>query len=49
MYMTKQVGFKYADDVCMMACSEEDMNVIIDKVNECVMKVNAVQCDVHKW
>ena len=39
-----QAGLLYADHVCLMANSEEDMNVIIKKVNECVviygLKVN---------
>ena len=33
-----QAGFQYADDVCLMASSEDDMNVIIDKVNECAIE-----------
>ena len=33
-----QAGLLYADDVCMMANSEEDMKVIIEKVNECVVE-----------
>ena len=28
-----QAGLLYADDVCLMANSEEDMKVIMDKVN----------------
>ena len=32
-----QIGFQYEDDVCMMASSEEDMKVSIEKVNECVI------------
>ena len=28
----------YADDVCLMASSEEDMNVIMEKVNACVVE-----------
>ena len=28
----------YADDECLMSSSEEDMNVIIDKVNVCVVE-----------
>ena len=39
-----QAGLLYADDVCLMANSEEDMKVIMEKVNECVneygLKVN---------
>ena len=39
-----QAGLIYADDVCLMANSEEDMNVIMEKVHECVaeygLKVN---------
>ena len=33
-----QAGLIDVDDVCMMANSEEDMNVIIEKVNECVVE-----------
>ena len=32
----KHAGLLYADDVCLMANSEEDMNVFMEKVNECV-------------
>ena len=31
-----QTGLLYADDVCLMANREEDMKVIMEKVNECV-------------
>ena len=33
-----QAGLLYADDVCLMANSEEDMKVIIEKANECVVE-----------
>ena len=33
-----QAGLLYADDVCLMANSEEDINVIMEKVNECVVE-----------
>ena len=33
-----QVGLLYADDVCLMANSEEDLKVIMEKVNECVVE-----------
>ena len=33
-----QAGLLYADDVCLMANSEEDMKEIIEKVNECVVE-----------
>ena len=33
-----QEGLLYADDVCLMANSEEDMKVIMEKVNECVVE-----------
>ena len=37
-------GSPYADDVCVMASSEEDMGVIMEQVNECAighgLKVN---------
>ena len=33
-----QAGLLYADDVCLMANSEEDIKVIIEKVNECVVE-----------
>ena len=33
-----QTGLIYADDVCLMASSEEDMKVIIEKVNACVVE-----------
>ena len=45
-----QAGFLYADDECMMASSEEDMKVIMEKVNECVveygLKVNEKKSNV---
>ena len=31
-------GLLYADDVCLMANSEEDLKVIMEKVNECVVE-----------
>ena len=33
-----QAGLLYADDVCLMASSEEDIKVIIEKVNAYVVK-----------
>ena len=33
-----QAGLLYADDVCLMANSEEDIKVIMEKVNECVVE-----------
>ena len=33
-----QARLLYADDVCLMANSEEDMKVIMKKVNECVVE-----------
>ena len=33
-----QAGLLYTDDVCLMANSEEDMKVIMGKVNECVVE-----------
>ena len=33
-----QSGFQYADDGCPMASSEEDMSVIMEKVNDCVIE-----------
>ena len=34
-----KAGFLYyADDVCLMECSEEDMKVIMDQVNACVIE-----------
>ena len=33
-----QAGLLYADDVCLMGNSEEDMKVIMEKVNECVVE-----------
>ena len=45
-----QAGLLYADDVCLMGSSEEDMKVIMEKVNECVveygLKVNEKQSKV---
>ena len=35
MEWNSQAGLLYADDVCVMANSEEDMKVIIEKINEC--------------
>ena len=34
----RQAGLIYAYDVCLMANSEEDMKVIMDKVNEYVVE-----------
>ena len=43
-------GHLYADDVCLMVSSEEDMKVIMEKVNECVveygLKINAKKSKV---
>ena len=33
-----QAGLLYADDVCLMANSEKDLKVIMEKVNECVVE-----------
>ena len=33
-----QAGLLYADDVCLMANSEQDLKVIMEKVNECVVE-----------
>ena len=33
-----QAGLLYADDVCLMTNSVEDMKVIMEKVNECVVE-----------
>ena len=47
-----QAGLLYADHVCLMANSEEDMIVIMEKVNECVveygLKVNEKTMIVSK-
>ena len=34
----EQAGILYSDDVCLMASREEDMKVIMEKVNECVVE-----------
>ena len=33
-----QTGFQYSEDLCLLVSSEEDMNVIMEKVNECVIE-----------
>ena len=33
-----QVGLLYTDDVCLMARNEDDMKVIMEKVNSCVVE-----------
>ena len=33
-----QAGLLYADDVCLMARSKEDIKVIMEKVNQCVVE-----------
>ena len=33
-----QAGLLYADDVCLMVNSEEDMKVIMEKIHECVVE-----------
>ena len=33
-----QARFLYADDVCLMASSEDDMKVIMEQVKECVIE-----------
>ena len=33
-----QAGLLYADDVCLMANSEKDLKVIMEKVNECIVE-----------
>ena len=46
-----QAGYLYADDVCLMASSEENMNVIMEKVNASVveydLKVNEKKSNVE--
>ena len=34
----KYAGLLYADDVCLMMSNEEDMKLIMEKVNECVVE-----------
>ena len=45
-----QAGLLYADDVCLMASSEEDIKLIVEKVNACVveygLKVNEKKSEV---
>ena len=38
MELKSQTGLIYTDDVCLMASSEENMKVIMEKVNECVVE-----------
>ena len=38
MELKSQAVLLYADDVCLMANSEEDMKVIMERVNECVVE-----------
>ena len=38
MELKSQAGLLYADDVCVIANSEEDMKVIMETVNECVVE-----------
>ena len=38
MEWNSQAGLLYADDVCLKANSEEDLKVIMEKVNECVVE-----------
>ena len=33
-----KAGLLYADDVCLMTCTEEDMKVIMEEVNACVVE-----------
>ena len=33
-----QAGFIYADDMCLMTSSEEDMKVIMEQMNECMVE-----------
>ena len=33
-----QAGFLYADDVCLMASSKDDIKVVMEHVNTCVIK-----------
>ena len=39
-----QAGFLYADDVCLMASNEQDMQTIFDSISGCIqeygMKIN---------
>ena len=35
-----KAGFQYADDVCLMASSEEDMTGVMEQGNECVTEYN---------
>ena len=33
-----QAGFMYADDVCLMASNEQDMQMIFDNISACISK-----------
>ena len=38
MEFKNQAGFLYADDMCLMASSAEDIKVIMEKVKQCVIE-----------
>ena len=49
-----QAGFLYADDVCMIASNEQDLQRIFDSISGCIseygMKVREkIKSDLHKW
>ena len=45
-----QTGFLYADDVCLMASNEQDMQTIFDNISGCIkeygMKINGKKSQV---
>ena len=44
-----QAVLLYAHDVCLMASSEEDMKVIMDKVNACVVEYGFKVNENRSW
>ena len=50
-----QAGFLYADDVCLIASNEQDLQRIIDSISGCIseygMKVSEkkIESDLYKW
>ena len=50
-----QAGFLYADDVCLMASNEQDMQMMFDNISGCLceydMKVSEqkVKGGLYKW
>ena len=44
-----QAGFLYADDVCLMASNEQDLQMIFDKISGCISKYGMKVSEKSRW